>query len=103
MLETMLKILKSIRNSFLISVLIIFNVSAKDIRLPKDVGSGNTYSKSLQKVIINDELNFISHWNSVMTDIVWDNEYKKISKYKSFFEYDKQLFKNIIKEVFNVV
>ena len=45
----MLKILKSIRNSFLISVLIIFNVSAKDIRLPKDVGSGNTYSKSLQK------------------------------------------------------
>ena len=49
MLETMLKILKSIRNSFLISVLIIFNVSAKDIRLPKDVGSGNTYTKSLQK------------------------------------------------------
>ena len=45
----MLKILKSIRNSFLISVLIIFNVSAKDIRLPKDVGSGNTYTKSLQK------------------------------------------------------
>ena len=45
----MLKILKSIRNSFLISVLIIFNVSAKDIRLSKDVGSGNTYTKSLQK------------------------------------------------------
>jgi len=49
MQETMLKILKNIRNSFLISVLIIFNVSAKDIRLPKDVGSGNTYTKSLQK------------------------------------------------------
>jgi hypothetical protein len=49
MLETMLKILKSIRNSLIISVLIIFNVSAKDIRLPKDVGSGNTYSKSLKK------------------------------------------------------
>ena len=47
--EIMLKILKSIRNSFLISVLIIFNVSAKDIRLPRDVGSGNTYTKSLQK------------------------------------------------------
>ena len=59
---------------------------------------------SLQTILIlNDELNFISHWNSEMTDIVWDNEYKKISKYKSFFEYDKQLFKNIIKEVFNVV
>jgi len=59
---------------------------------------------SLQTILIlNDELNFISHWNTEMTDIVWDNEYKKISKYKSFFEYDKQLFKNIIKEVFNVV
>ena len=49
MLGTMLKILKSIRNSFLISVLIIFNVSAKDIRLPKDVGSGNTYKKKFTK------------------------------------------------------
>ena len=59
---------------------------------------------SLQTILIlNDELNFISHWNSEMTDIVWDNEYKKISKYKSFFKYDKQLFNNIIKEVFNVV
>ena len=59
---------------------------------------------SLQTILIlNDELNFISHWNSEMTDIVWDNEYKKISKYKTFFEYDKQLFNSIIKEVFNVV
>ena len=44
---TMLKILKSIRNSFLILILFIANAYSKDIRLPKDVGSGNTYSKSL--------------------------------------------------------
>ena len=54
-------------------------------------------------LILNDELNFINHWNSKMNDIVWENEYKKISKYKSFFTYDKDIFKTIIKEVFNVV
>ncbi len=47
MLETMLKILKNIKNSFLILILLSGNTFAKDIRLPKDVGSGNTYSKSL--------------------------------------------------------
>ena len=45
--ETMLKILKSIKNSFLILILLTTNIFSKDIRLPKDVGSGNTYSKSL--------------------------------------------------------
>ena len=43
----MSKILKSIRNSFLILILLTSNIFSKDIRLPKDVGSGNTYSKSL--------------------------------------------------------
>ena len=42
MLETMLKILKNIKNSFLILILLSGNAFAKDIRLPKDVGSGNT-------------------------------------------------------------
>ncbi len=52
-------------------------------------------------LILNDEINFIPYWTSKMNDIVWENEFKKISKYRSFFEYDKMLFKNIIKEVFN--
>ena len=43
----MLKILKNIRNSLLILILLTANTFAKDIRLPKDVGSGNSYSKSL--------------------------------------------------------
>ena len=43
----MLKILKSIRNSFLILILFTAHAHSKDIRLPKDVGSGDTYSKSL--------------------------------------------------------
>ena len=39
---------------------------------------------SLQTILIlNDELNFISHWNSEMTDIVWDNEYKNIKVFLS--------------------
>ena len=46
---TMLKILKSIKNSFLILILLTGNSFAKDIRLPKDVGSGNVYTKSLKK------------------------------------------------------
>ena len=33
-------------------------------------------------------------------DIVWESEFKKISKYRSFFEYNKDSFNNIIKEVF---
>ena len=49
MLETMLKILKNTRNSLLILILLTANTFAKDIRLPKDVGSGNVYSKSLKK------------------------------------------------------
>ena len=49
MLETMLKTLKNIKNSFLILILLTGNSFAKDIRLPKDVGSGNVYTKSLKK------------------------------------------------------
>ena len=45
--ETMLKILKSIKNSLFILILLTTDTFSKDIRLPKDVGSGNTYSKSL--------------------------------------------------------
>ena len=45
----MLKILKSIKNSYLILILLTGNSFAKDIRLPKDVGSGNVYTKSLKK------------------------------------------------------
>ena len=43
----MLQTIKNIRNSFLILILLTGNSFAKDIRLPKDVGSGNSYSKSL--------------------------------------------------------
>ena len=43
----MLKTLKNIKNSFLILILLTGNSFAKDIRLPKDVGFGNSYSKSL--------------------------------------------------------
>ena len=45
----MLKIIKSIKNSFYLLVFIIFSLPlySKEIKLPKDVGSGNSYSKSL--------------------------------------------------------
>ena len=49
MLETMLITLKNIKNSFLILILLTGNSFAKDIRLPKDVGSGNVYTKSSKK------------------------------------------------------
>ena len=49
MLETMLRTLKNIKNSFLILILLTGNSFAKDIRLLKDVGSGNVYTKSLKK------------------------------------------------------
>ena len=45
----MLRTLKNIKNSFLILILLTGNSFAKDIRLPKDVGSGNVYTKSLKK------------------------------------------------------
>ena len=53
---TMLKILKSIRNSFLILILFTAHSYSKDIRLPKDVGSGDVYSKSLKKVLKNTDI-----------------------------------------------
>ena len=51
-------------------------------------------------VILDNKLNFIKYWNNNMNDIVWESEFKKISKYRSFFEYNKDSFNNIIKEVF---
>jgi hypothetical protein len=41
----MLKTLKNIKNSFLILILLTGNSFAKDIRLPKDVGSGIYHTK----------------------------------------------------------
>ena len=38
--------------------------------------------------------------NNNIKDIAWESEFKKISKYRSFFEYNKDSFNNIIKEVF---
>ena len=46
MQEIMLKILRNIRNSLLILILLTGNTFAKDIRLSKDVGSGNVYTKN---------------------------------------------------------
>ena len=51
-------------------------------------------------VILDNKLNFIKYWNNNIKDIVWESEFKKISKYRSFFEYNKDSFNNIIKEVF---
>ncbi len=46
----MLKIIKNIKSNFFIILILIFLIypaHSKDIRLPKDAGSGNIYSKSL--------------------------------------------------------
>ena len=45
MLETMLKILKNIKNSLLILILLTINVYRKRIRLSKDVFMGKYYNK----------------------------------------------------------
>ena len=45
----MLRIIKNIKNSLIIFILLTANTFAKDIRLPKDVGSGDSYTKSLKK------------------------------------------------------
>lgn len=49
--------------------------------------------------ILNDQLKFFGMWNKkIDDDIVWPNWKMKIEKYTPFINYDKQKFKNILKE-----
>jgi hypothetical protein len=55
-------------------------------------------------VILNDIMNFFPMWEKKITDnIIWPNWKLKIEKYTPFLNYDKQKFKEIIKEAMNEV
>jgi hypothetical protein len=50
-------------------------------------------------VILNDIMNFIPMWQKeIYDDIVWPTWQRKIEKYRPFVHYDKEKFKNILKE-----
>jgi hypothetical protein len=50
-------------------------------------------------VILDDILGFFEMWSKKITDdIVWPNLRIKVVKYKSFLNYDRQTFKNYLKE-----
>ena len=49
--------------------------------------------------ILDDILNFLPRWKKeINDDIIWPSHYRLIIKYKPFVEYDKEKFKNILKE-----
>jgi hypothetical protein len=49
--------------------------------------------------ILNDIMNFLPMWSKKITDdVVWPTYKRKIEKYTPFIHYDKQKFKNILKE-----
>jgi hypothetical protein len=49
--------------------------------------------------ILDDILNFLPRWKKEITDdIIWPTHYRLFIKYKPFIEYDKEKFKNILKE-----
>ena len=51
-------------------------------------------------VILDDILGFFEMWSKKITDdIVWPNLRIKVVKYKSFLNYDRQTFKNYLKEL----
>lgn len=50
-------------------------------------------------IILNDVTNFLSMWSSkIKEDIVWPHWKRIIQKYSPFVHYDKNKFKNIVKE-----
>ena len=52
--------------------------------------------------ILDDILNFLPRWKKeIDDDIVWPAHYRLISKYKPLIEYDKQKYKNFLKEKIN--
>jgi len=55
---------------------------------------------ALETVCILDEfLNFIPTWKKkISDDIIWPSHYRLITKYKPFIQYDKNKFKQILKE-----
>ena len=49
--------------------------------------------------ILDDMMNFLPTWQKKITeDIIWPIHYRLITKYKPFIQYDKEKFKNILKE-----
>lgn len=49
--------------------------------------------------ILNDIMNFLPMWSKKITDdVVWPSYKRKIEKYTPFIVYDKEKFKNILKE-----
>ena len=54
---------------------------------------------SLETVcILNDILNFLPRWKKeIEDDIIWPSHYRLICKYKPFIQYDKEKFKEILK------
>jgi len=65
--------------------------------LLKEMTYGNV---SIETVcILNDIMNFLPMWSKKITDdVVWPTYKRKIEKYTPFIHYDKQKFKNILKE-----
>jgi hypothetical protein len=49
--------------------------------------------------ILDDILNFLPQWKKQITDdIIWPSNYRLITKYKPFIEYDKVKYRNFLKE-----
>ena len=48
---------------------------------------------------MDDIMNFLPMWKKkILDDVVWPIWYRKIVKYKPFIHYDKQKFKQILKD-----
>lgn len=55
-------------------------------------------------VVISDCVGCIKYWNTEMrNDIVWDHVGKLVVKYKPFLTYDRQKFREIVKQTIKVV
>lgn len=75
------------------------------LKVPKD-GNPILLDELLRKkvcietiIVMNGILKFLPTWKKkIEDDIIWPTWYKKIVKYEPFLDYDKQKYKNILKE-----
>jgi hypothetical protein len=66
--------------------------------LLREVMSGTITVETI--AILNDIMNFFPMWDrKISEDIIWPNWCLKVKKYTPFIQYDKDKFRNILKEI----
>ena len=50
-------------------------------------------------IIMDDPLKFIRYWNAKLDDIIWEEKKQLISNYRQFLKYDRNIYRQKLKEI----